>query len=71
MWKMQVQVGAKSEFSGGTHYVDMGEWKDVVPSPLEGYVLPAYRYDCKEDAQLMLDRLYPDIPAEFKRVVQI
>ncbi len=70
VWKMQI-LDAKEDWVAGTRYVDVQQgWLDVVPTPLEGCNLPPFRYEDKKDAEAMLDKLFPEIPPDFKRVVR-
>lgn len=66
MWEMQVLVGQKDGISPIA-----GEWASVCPSRILGVVSRPYRYEYKEDATRMIDKLYPDVPNEHKRIVEV
>jgi len=58
MWEMQILMN--------------GEWTSIRPSRDSRHIaefrLPPYRYECIEDATMMLRRLYPDVPIDQTRV---
>lgn len=59
MWEMQIKV-----LTPGLITATDREWKSVRTS--DGR---AYRYATEGEAQTMLDRCYPDMLREYKRVV--
>jgi len=67
MWEMQILIETNDTKK---------EWRSIRPS---GYInscndertVPPYRYDYKEDAELMLKKLYPDAAVEEVRVVSV
>ena len=57
MWEMQVLI--------------CGIWTSI-GAPRDGECKPPpYRYDDKADAERMLERLYPDVASENKRVQRV
>jgi len=63
MYEMQVLM----ETSDGKK-----EWRSIRPSScnIEG-IVPPYRYDRKDDAKLMIRKLYPDCASEELRVISV
>lgn len=71
MWEMQVLVGATVNWVDGEEKVEGGEWQSVHPAPILGCKTSPYRYEVKEDAEVMLERLYPDVHPLMKKVVRV
>ena len=59
MWEMQILIDGE--------WVAIGLTLFNVPD----LYLPPYRYDKKADAEAMLQRLYPKLPPDCKRVVRV
>ncbi len=73
MFEMQILVGRVTRFDGALHatvVIEEGEWQPVIPPPIPGANLAPYRYENKEDARIMLDRMFPSVPADCKRTVR-
>jgi hypothetical protein len=76
MWEMQINPTRKTKYDRAlrTHeVVEEGTWVSIGPTPIPNpvVVLPPYRYDVKRDAVEMLDRLYPDLSPDCKRVKEV
>lgn len=66
---MQILVGGvvKYDSAGRKMVAEGGQWQTLhvaIPPTAD-----PYRYDRRDDAEAMLDRMYPDMPRERKRVV--
>jgi hypothetical protein len=70
-WEPQILIGAVRTYNPSIrgHEVTGGTWQSVGPTIPE--TAPPYRYPSERDALAMLDRLRPDLPAEFKRAVKV
>jgi hypothetical protein len=72
MYEMQVLNGRKAHFSLGANGMvedDPGEWRSL--RPVKPVLAPPFRYCTKEEAEMMLERLFPDLPPTHKRVVAV
>jgi hypothetical protein len=73
-WIMQILVGRKLKYDRAifSHEVlEPGEWVTVTRPAVGVEVDPPIAYAGRQDAELMLDRLYPELPADCKRTVEM
>lgn len=62
---MQILIVSNKVTETGTRYIAR-EWKSIKPS---GKIAGPYQFSTSEEAQSMLDRCYPDLPSERKRIL--